>query len=322
MEDPAAVETGPPPGDDDEVTWSLVAVDLATGVSGVAVASCVPLDVLRRVPGVADGAGALVTQSYLLDGQRDRGVELLRAGHAPADVLAALLDPAADPEPSLRQIAIVGLDGRVAAATGADALPFAGSVEVRSGSLVAAVQGNLLTGPEVLDEAARAFASAGAEDAGEAPACALAERLLRGLEAGGGDGRGDARCVPLGPASQSASLRVGDLAIEAGVGAPGEVPDPLASLRSALDAWRADGRCRAAGEQAATTGTGGAGGTSASSGRADTSPTRSESCAVGGAPELVGALGLAALLRLTIIRRRCPTRTATPPRCSASCTTS
>lgn len=237
------------------MTWSLVAVDGASGLSGVAVASCVPLDVLQRVPGIADGAGALVTQSYLLEGQRDRGVERLAAGEPPAEVLAALLDPAVDPAPALRQIAIVGLDGQVAAHTGSDALPFAAHREVRAGATVASVQGNLLTGPEVLDEAARAFAEA-IPGVGEAPACVLAERLLRGLEAGGRDGRGDARCVGLGPAAQSASLRVGQLLVEVGVDAPGDGPDPLVTARSALDAWRAGGGCAPA-----TEGEGGAGGT-------------------------------------------------------------
>jgi MYXO-CTERM domain-containing protein len=212
------------------VTWSVVATDSRTGEVGVAVASCVPLDVVLAVPGVAAGRGALVTQSYLLEGERDRAVGLLQDGLDPASVLAALVDPSFDPDFELRQIAIVGLDGGVASFTGRDALAFAGHASSQVDGVSVAVQGNLLTGPEVIEEALGA--------ALDSSSCDVPARLLAALEAGGRDGRGDSRCTPLGRSSQSAMLEAGGFSIEVGVAEPGTGPDPLVTLRSRFDEAR------------------------------------------------------------------------------------
>lgn len=283
------------------MTWSLVAVDTASGAAGIAVASCVPLETVLRVPGIAEGRGVLATQSFLLDGQREAGLALLAAGEAPEVILAAMLDPSFDPEPEKRQIAIVDASGRLAAVTGSEAQPWAGNLEVRTGSLVASVQGNLLTGPEVLD----ASASALVDD----DACDLPERLLRGLEAGGRERRGDARCVPLGVAAQSATLRVGSLVLDAGVAEPGADPDPLVTLREQLDAWRVDHLCP---EPSAE---GGGGSVAASSGGA---PAASDGapdaggCTVACAPP--GWEGAVLALAGVFVLRRCLPRRVRPPR--------
>lgn len=216
------------------VTWSVLAADASTGETAIAVASCVPLEVVLEVPGFAEGRGALVTQSFLLDGERERGLDLLAGGASPNDVIAALVDPAYDPDFALRQLAVVDLEGAVATFTGDDALPFAGGGITRIGSIAIAVQGNILTGREVVDDAIA--------EAGAGAPCDLPERVLAALEAGARRG-GDARCTPLGRPAQSAALRGGPFAIDVGVAEPGAGADPLVTLRNAFDAARAEHPC-------------------------------------------------------------------------------
>jgi uncharacterized Ntn-hydrolase superfamily protein len=217
------------------VTWSVLAVDGSTGETAIAVASCVPIETVLAVPGFAPGRGALVTQSYLLDGERERGLELLGQGRSPEQVLAALVDPAYDPDFELRQLAIVDLDGRVAQRTGHDALAYAGDGVVRRGAIAVAVQGNILTGPEVVAAALDAARLDGP--------CDLPARVLAALEAGGRDGRGDARCVPLGRSSQAATLQSGAFRIDVGVDEPGAGEDPLVTLRARFDEARVEHPC-------------------------------------------------------------------------------
>ena len=98
-------------------------------------------------------------------------------------------------------------------------------------SIAISVQGNLLTGAEVIEETLSAALD-------PAP-CDLAARLLAALEAGGREGRGDSRCTPLDRSAQAATLRVGPFAIDVGALAPGEGDDPLITLRERFDEARA-----------------------------------------------------------------------------------
>src|SRR5262249_60110707 len=96
------------------------------------------------------------------------------------------------------------------------------------------VQGNILTGPAVLDQAAAAFSSSG---------CDLADRLMLALEAGAHNGQGDSRCTPMGYPSDSAFLEVDREGEPAGsylqlVVDQNPPADPIAPLRSMYDAWR------------------------------------------------------------------------------------
>ena len=86
-----------------------------------------------------------------------------------------------DESRELRQIGVVDAHGLSASWTGADCTPWCGHV---TGSDFA-IQGNMLTGPEVIAEMERAFLGSEASE--------LAERLVLALEAGqavGGDKRG------------------------------------------------------------------------------------------------------------------------------------
>jgi hypothetical protein len=104
---------------------------------------------------------------------------------------------------------------------------------------VYSVQGNILTGAAVLDQAASAF---------EADACDLAERLMRALEAGAEHGQGDSRCTGAGIPSDSAFIEVDRPDETAGSYLRLSVADtapesPLPKLRALFDAWRATHPC-------------------------------------------------------------------------------
>jgi len=160
-------------------TFSIVAIDPATGDLGVAVASRV-FGVGNHVPWAEAGVGAVATQAAMNGGYGPRGLELLRQGLNAQQVLDRLL--AEDPfeRKEGRQVAIIDAKGGIAVYTGPTANEWKGHIKGATFS----VQGNILTGPHVAAAMARAFESAKGE---------LAERLYAALKAGddaGGDRRG------------------------------------------------------------------------------------------------------------------------------------
>ena len=158
-------------------TFSIVASDPETGETGIAVQSKI-VSVGSIVPFARAGVGAVATQSYANVKYGPFGLYLLEEGHSPDSVLAMLTQ--ADPQRDHRQAGMIDKDGRASSFTGKECTPWAGGVVGKN----FAVQGNMLTGPEVVEAMAKAFQ----ETEG-----ILAERLLASLEAGqkaGGDKRG------------------------------------------------------------------------------------------------------------------------------------
>jgi uncharacterized Ntn-hydrolase superfamily protein len=106
-------------------------------------------------------------------------LKLLREGRQPRDVVQTLI--AADPGRESRQIHILDASGRIASHTGRDCIEWCGHIE-REGISVA---GNMLAGPEVLEDTAQAYIAAA-----KLP---LPQRLIAAMrsgEAAGGDKRG------------------------------------------------------------------------------------------------------------------------------------
>jgi uncharacterized Ntn-hydrolase superfamily protein len=161
------------------VTFSIVARSNDANSWGVAVASKF-LAVGAYVPAAVARTGAIATQSYANLGFRSEGLALLGAGHDAKQTLEALIS--ADDRREERQVGIVDRHGGSATFTGSKCNSWAGG---RSGDGYA-IQGNILTGPEVTESMERAWlASEGEPD--------LARRLLEALAAGdaaGGDRRG------------------------------------------------------------------------------------------------------------------------------------
>ena len=105
-------------------------------------------------------------------------LELLASGKSAME--AVELMTSADPYRNSRQLAIIGIEGNASIFTGSECLEWAGG---KHGANYA-VQGNILTGPEVIEAMGKAF-----EDTNGT----LAERMIASLLAGqeaGGDKRG------------------------------------------------------------------------------------------------------------------------------------
>ncbi len=160
-------------------TFSIAAVDPATGESGVAVTTRVAC-VGNGVPWVRAGVGAVATQASTRTEYGEELLDLLEAGVSPAEALRRTTT--ADEGRDRRQIGVVSVDGRAAQHTGTGPGAWAGH---RSGPNYAA-QGNVLVGPAVVDAVAEAF------ERSEGSNRHLADRLVEALWAGqqvGGDRR-------------------------------------------------------------------------------------------------------------------------------------
>jgi uncharacterized Ntn-hydrolase superfamily protein len=163
------------------------------------------------------GVGIVATQAYSERSYGPLGLELLEAGKTAEQALAALVT--ADPDSSIRQVAMLGSDGSAAAHTGADCIPDAGH-QLGDGY---SVQANIMRNHSVWPAMAETF---------EAATGPLASRLLATLdaaEAAGGDWRG---------------MQAAGLLVVEGEGRPWETvfdvrvddhPEPLKELRRLFD---------------------------------------------------------------------------------------
>ncbi|PYR33885.1 MAG: hypothetical protein DMF93_24320 [Acidobacteria bacterium] len=105
-------------------TFSLCAIDPATGQSGASVTTRVPF-VGRAVPHVRAGVGAVCTQASTVVEYGPRGLDLLAKGVEPQAVLSQLL--ADDQQRESRQVGVIDMKGRSAAHTGKQNGNWAGS---------------------------------------------------------------------------------------------------------------------------------------------------------------------------------------------------
>ncbi|MDE0074444.1 MAG: DUF1028 domain-containing protein [Gammaproteobacteria bacterium] len=206
-------------------TFSIAAIDPATGESGVAVTTrnaCVG----NGVPWVRKGVGAVATQAATRTEYGYELLDLIEQGVSPEDALAQRL--AADDNAASRQIGVIGLDGRSAQHTGTRS-QWAGH---RAG-LNYVAQGNTLVGPEVVDAVGESFEST------EGTPRHLADRLIEALQAGhlvGGDARhGEAQSAAVIVADPRPGMarREDGLTVQINVC---EHEDPLAEMRRIYNA--------------------------------------------------------------------------------------
>ena len=134
------------------------------------------------VPAVRQGVGAVATQAMARWAYRDELLDALAAGAGTADALRDAV--AGDDGRDERQVGVVGPDG-AATYTGPGCLDWAGGRSGEDATAAWAIQGNILTGPEVVDAMEDAFVGSAGRP--------LDQRLLAALLAGddaGGDRRG------------------------------------------------------------------------------------------------------------------------------------
>ncbi|NGN91516.1 DUF1028 domain-containing protein [Nocardioides sp. KC13] len=207
------------------MTFSIVAraVDPGTGEPtwGVAVASKF-LAVGSAVPAAVAGVGAIATQAEANVAYKGLALAHLDEGATAAVALERLLEE--DERRDHRQVGIVDVDGNAVSHTGPSCLDWAGG---RTGDGYA-IQGNILTGPEVVEAMEAAWLASSPEEP-------LQHRLLAALAAGdeaGGDSRG----------RQSAALLV--VREDAGYGGNDDIaadlrvddhPAPITELKRLLD---------------------------------------------------------------------------------------
>ncbi len=202
-------------------TFSIVAMDTLTGEYGVGVASKV-LDVGYIVPWGEPGTGAVATQAQTNAMFGPDGLEILRTGVTAEETMETLLG--SDPEREVRQLGIVDSEGNSASFTGSGTLDWAGSITGPG----YAIQGNILTGPEVIEEMERAYLT---EEG------SLGDRLLAALLAGdaaGGDSRGRQSAAMVVFRENGGYQGSSDLLVDIRIA---DADDPLGDLQRIYEKW-------------------------------------------------------------------------------------
>jgi uncharacterized Ntn-hydrolase superfamily protein len=165
------------------MTWSIIFHERDSGRIAIAVATKF-FAVGARVPNIEPQKGAVCTQAMTNPLYGPHGLRLIREGVGAADVVRILTTPDAGREH--RQVHVMGADGRFAAHTGAECVPWCGHWIGEDMS----VAGNMLAGPQVISETVRYFR--------ENESMPLPRRLIAAMKAGekvGGDKRGKQSAV-------------------------------------------------------------------------------------------------------------------------------
>jgi uncharacterized Ntn-hydrolase superfamily protein len=167
------------------MTWSLIAHDPKTKQFGIAVATK-NFAVGCRVPNITAGVGAVATQALSNPFYGVNGLRLLERGMAAPDVVKTLV--AGDDGREHRQVHVMDAAGRIAAHTGKECIDWCGSTSGEGFS----VAGNMLAGPQVIEETAKFYAANSTTP--------FARRMVAAMKAGeavGGDKRGKQSCALL-----------------------------------------------------------------------------------------------------------------------------
>ena len=151
------------------MTFSITGPCARTGMAGVAITTS-SICVGSRCPHARAGVGAVATQNVTDPTLADRVFERLEAGETATEAVAAVMDGRVNAD--YRQLAVVDMAGRTGHFTGSHIL---GTNRVVEGDHCIAA-GNLLSTLEVPAAMVAGFEAD--------PEAHLADRLLRGLEAG------------------------------------------------------------------------------------------------------------------------------------------
>ena len=244
-------------------TWSIILVDTETHEVAIGSATCLQFfDLQRGLPVVRIRVGAAAAQSYIDQTGQNRLFiwNELANGTDPAAILKELA--VRDPAHQTRQYGIVDVLGRAATFSGSENGAYANGLTGRIGPIAYAIQGNVITGQPVLDQAEAALRNTPG---------GIPEKLMAAMEAAramGGDGRcscsgGDPTGCGSPPPKFTKSAHIGFM-IDARRGdidgacvrrfgcatgvyfmnfnilSPnGDDRDPVIQLREQFDAWRA-----------------------------------------------------------------------------------
>ncbi len=220
-------------------TFSIVAVDSATGEVGSAGATC--LDTQQEglaaiiISDVLPGRGAIHTQSYWNAANQTNARQKMEEGLSPQALMAYLQANDVQFNATVRQYGAVDFDEngqpRAAAFTGSNCLDEKGH---RVGDHYA-IQGNILLDEWILDSMQAAFLEAEGS---------LAERLMAAMQ-GANVAGADSRCLNEGVSSRSAFLRIArpddaedDLFLDLNIPFTPFGEEPIDALQAQFDAWQ------------------------------------------------------------------------------------
>jgi uncharacterized Ntn-hydrolase superfamily protein len=200
------------------VTYSIVARDPETGEMGVATQSQA-FAVGSSVPFARPGHGVIATQSMAEPMYGSVGLELLQGGFTAQEVLTAL--SSVDPQPQRRQVAVLGVNGDLAAYTGGQCVEAAGHL----------IGGDCVALANMAASAAVWIAMVERFENSSGP---LAQRLLNSLEAAeeaGGDFRGRRSAAIMVIRATTTGRPWHDMVVDLRVD---DSPDPVAALAELL----------------------------------------------------------------------------------------
>ena len=128
-------------------TFSIVAVDTATGEIGSAGASCIANSFI--ISGLIQGVGVFHTQAAYLPGNQQNGYNFMEAGESPDQMIKSLKQSDVGGDSTVRQygIAVLKPGIRTAAYTGKNCMDYKNHI-IRP---TYTIQGNILLGQHVLD---------------------------------------------------------------------------------------------------------------------------------------------------------------------------
>ncbi len=204
-------------------TYSIIAYDEATGQLGAAVQSHW-FAVGQLVPWAKAGVGAVATQSFVRVEYGPDGLALMEQGISAQDALSRLV--ADDPQQAVRQVAMIDVNGSVAAHTGERCIDMAGHHVGKNFS----VQANLMEKKSVWPAMAEAFENSDGD---------LADRMFAALEAAeaeGGDIRGRQSAAMLIVSGEPTGIEWQDIVLDLRVD---DSSEPLVELRRLLRIHRA-----------------------------------------------------------------------------------
>ena len=223
-------------------TFSIVAVDPATGEVGSAGASCIGgLVGVDIISGILPGRGGINAQAWVCipNSNLNNGLNRMDMGDSPQQVLDWLFDndscSAHNFDTAYRQYGMVDFDGsnnpRSAAFTGHSADDYKGQVTGSNYS----IQGNILLGQQILDSMEARFLSTSGE---------LADKLMAALQGANVPGA-DTRCLIGGTSSLSSYIKLakpsdtqGNFYLDIVIKSVPPGVEPIDTLQTRFDAWK------------------------------------------------------------------------------------
>ena len=175
-------------------TFSIVAVDPETGEVGSAGGSCIAGSII--ISDIHITQGVIHTQSYYHPTNQNNASNYMDQGYSPQEIIGYLVENDVANNPGVRQYGVVDLEnnGRSASFTGGACSDWKGHL---NGDTYA-IQGNILLGPQILDQIEENFLNTNGP---------LSHKLMAALQGAKIPGA-DTRCLNEGISTLSSFIRV------------------------------------------------------------------------------------------------------------------